>query len=75
MKAVRLEDYEYLWLGPTPAGALILLEPASGESKPQYCIGDRKKGTIVLIEVEAIAEAVKQEMLRHGVPIIPSEEF
>ncbi len=65
---MNLDEYEYLWRDPG-AGALIRL------SRGEYMILDRRDDGLVIIEDDELAAAVKQEMLRHGVPIFTPEEL
>jgi len=72
---MKVEDYEYLWKGPDAVGALIALPQLPGEAGPQYAIANRRARALVLIEDDAIAEAVKEQLRRHGVPILPPDEL
>jgi len=72
---MAVDEFEYLWTGANPWGALVALDPRPGDSKPEYLVFDRRQRRLLLIEVEEVARAVVQNLLRAGVPILTPEEL
>lgn len=70
MRSMDIDEYDYLWLGPETGWVLARNPPLPGDTEPRYVIYNRLDQSALVIEDDAKAEAVVQEMLRRGVPII-----
>lgn len=64
-----IENYEHLWADRNGPWALLQLNPGK-EQVPRYTVVNRFDRSILVIDDDEVAEAVKQRMLAAYVPVV-----
>lgn len=64
-----IKNYEHLWTDANGQWALLQLNPGK-EEVPRHMVVNRSDRSVLVIEDDDVAEAVKQRMLAAGVPVI-----
>jgi hypothetical protein len=64
-----IKNYEHLWADANGPWALLQLNPGT-EEVPRYMVVNRSDRSVLVIEDDGVAEAVKQRMLAAAVPVV-----